>query len=70
MVPLHAVSAPLASSPAALVVPAGHATHALFTTCSFTAQRDGSVSVLPSIIFLFGSRINITYRINNRINNL
>ena len=37
--PSQFVSAPAASSPSALVVPAGHATHALPDTLSLSAQR-------------------------------
>lgn len=36
--PLHSVSGPLASPFASLVVPGGHAVHALFETYSFSAQ--------------------------------
>ena len=36
--PLHAVSGPLATSPAGRVVPGAHATHAWFTTCSFATH--------------------------------
>jgi len=46
---VHTVSAPVARSPAGRVVPAPHATHSWFTTCSFCiADRRGAARVVAA----------------------
>ena len=46
----HEVSDPEGSSPASLLVPAGHATHALFETCSFSAHSTGATGACVVVL--------------------